>query len=109
MFANIFITLSSQKAIKSVFLLNSFWTLPYVGFISFVIFSACINWFNSLTPPIELYIPENIKPFVFLSSLYKFSSSNVVETTAPLSITTALKLSLILLDSTPIVTGKQMA
>ena len=54
LFASIFKTLSSQRVIKSVSLACSFWILPYTGFTSLVIFSACINWFKLFTPVVEL-------------------------------------------------------
>ena len=82
--ANILTTLSSQKAIKSPWALaleNNFCILPYTGFNSFVIFSACINWFKLFTLLVELYKPENIKPFFLLSFLYISSGSVVVEAT----------------------------
>ena len=99
MLAKIFNTLSSQKVIKSVSLTCNFCIDPCTGFIFLVIESACMNWFNSLTPEVELNIPDHIKPLGLYSSLY--SDSKVVETIAPLSIVTALKSSFILLDSTP--------
>ena len=74
--------------------------LPNVGFKSFVIFSAAINWLRLFTPDVELNIPEYINPVSLCSSSY--GSSNVVDTLGPLSITGALKSSLILFDSTPL-------
>ena len=98
--AKTFNTLSSQKVIKSVSLTCIFCIDPYMGLISLVIGRACINWLSSLTPDVELNIPENINPFSLFSSLY--SASRVVETTTPLSIKAVLKSSFILLDSTPL-------
>ena len=98
--ANILVTLSSHKVIKSESLAWSFCILPYSGFISFVIGSACINWFKPFKPLVELYICENIKPFGLVSSLY--CSASILETFGPLSIVTALKSSRILFDSTPL-------
>ena len=86
--ANILKTLSSHRAIKSVSLTCSFWILPYSGFKSFVIFSAWINSFNLLTPPVELNIPDQIMVFSFTSCLY--FSLIMVDTTGPLSIVIAL-------------------
>ena len=100
LFVSIFNTLSSQNVIKSVSLTCNFCIDPYIGFISLVMGNACMNWLSSLTPDVELNIPENINPLSFCSSLY--SASNVVETTTPLSIKGALKSSFILLDSTPL-------
>ena len=100
LFVSIFNILSSQNAIKSVSLTCNFCIDPYIGLMSLVIGRACINWLISLTPEVELNIPENINPFSFCSSLY--SASSVVETTTPLSIKGALKSSFILLDSTPL-------
>ena len=100
LFVSIFNTLSSQKVIKSVSLTCSFCIDPYIGLMSLVIGKACINWLSSLTPEVELNMPENIKPLSFISSLY--SASNVVDTTTPLSIKDVLKSSFILLDSTPL-------
>ena len=54
LFANTLNTLSSQKTTKSEFLVKSFCILPYVGFMSFVIFSACINWFKLLVSLLSL-------------------------------------------------------
>ena len=98
--ANILNTLFSQNVNKSVSLVCSFCIEPFTGFKSFVIGSACINWLVLLIPLVELYIPENIKPLPFLSSLY--CSAKGAEALTPLSIWTALKSSLILLDSTPL-------
>ena len=67
--ANTFNILSSQKVIKSASLANIFCIVPYSGFISFVIGNANKNWLSSLTPDVELNIPENIKPLVLCSSL----------------------------------------
>ena len=100
------ITLSSQKDIKLILLWNNFCILPYVGFKSLVIFSAIINWFKSLTPEFELYIPEYIKPLFLLSCLY--CSCIVVEALTPLVIKGSLKSSLTLLDSTPFPKEKQL-
>ena len=53
-----------------------------------------------LTPLVELYIPENIKPLPLVSGSY--GTAKTVDALGPLSIIGALKSSLILSDSTPL-------
>ena len=91
--------MSSHKTIKSVSLVCNFCILPYSLLISLVIFSPTLNWFNSLTLFLELYIPEYIKPDLLVFCLN--DEFITVETLTCLSINTSLKSSLILLDSTP--------
>ena len=69
LFVNTENTLSSQNTIVLVSLVTNACIEPCLGFKSFVIGSACINWFKLLTPLVELNIPDHIKPLLLCLSL----------------------------------------
>ena len=105
--ANILIILSSQKAIKSVFLVCNFWILPYSGFNSLVILYPVLNSFNLFILFWSLNIPEYIKLDFWCLFVYS-SFDNVVETLIPGSKICSLKSSSILLDSIPFPSKKAL-